>query len=200
MEKPEERGTDLSWVDGFVGRIRPYVYVRESDNVLIRMPNQAFKLNRSGCRVLKYLLERRPYPAVLAEGRGKSPRWRMTCLFFSAILRPCCGGRCASITRSPALNCVPFELGYIERPILSEVALTYDCNVSCRFCYAGCECVPSSVRREEIGRAHASRAAPDSAGQDRFPQDPGHHPATKPKCRAYPLRAANRCWRRTFWN
>jgi hypothetical protein len=36
-----------------------YVYVRETDNVLIRMPNQAFKLNR----------ERLPDSALFDQGR-----------------------------------------------------------------------------------------------------------------------------------
>ena len=44
----------LDWVDAFVDRIRPFIHVRLSDRVLIRMPNQAFKLNKTGARVLHY--------------------------------------------------------------------------------------------------------------------------------------------------
>ena len=40
----------LAWVDEFLKRIKPYVYMRLSDNVLIRMPNEAFKLNTTGAK------------------------------------------------------------------------------------------------------------------------------------------------------
>jgi radical SAM protein with 4Fe4S-binding SPASM domain len=143
-----KQGTDLSWVDRYVDRIRPYVYVRETDNVLIRMPNQAFKLNRSGCRVLKFLLKGNRIAAVLSEGRDTSAMAEDLFVFFTDLAAMLQGTLCEH-HRSPALNCVPFKLGYIERPVLSEVALTYSCNVNCRFCYAGCEYVPAvcSVKR-----------------------------------------------------
>ena len=46
----------LAWVDEFLKRIKPYVYMRLSDNVLIRMPNEAFKLNTTGARVVAHIL------------------------------------------------------------------------------------------------------------------------------------------------
>ena len=137
----ERAAADLSWVDGFIDRIRPYVYVREKDNVLIRMPNQAFKLNRSGCRVLHYLLKGGRISAVLSAGRDPAGMAGDLFPFFTDLAAMLQGTLCERHA-SPALNCVPFELGYIERPILSEVALTYACTVNCRFCYAGCECAP----------------------------------------------------------
>jgi radical SAM protein with 4Fe4S-binding SPASM domain len=139
--------SDLAWIDDFVDRIRPYIHVRETDNVLIRMPNQAFKLNRSGCRILKYLLKGGRISAVLREGRRTAEMSEDLSAFFSD-LAAMLGGKLCEQHRSPALNCVPFELGYIERPILSEVALTYACTVNCRFCYAGCRCVPEGERPE----------------------------------------------------
>ena len=154
----EKKGMDLSWVDGFVERIRPYVFVREIDNVLIRMPNQAFKLNRSGCRVLRFLLKGGRMAAVLAEGRGNPAMEDDLFIFFSDLAAMLRGTLCEHY-QSPALSCVPFELGYIERPILSEIALTYSCNVNCRFCYAGCECTPTSCS----GKKSAGRAL-DSSG------------------------------------
>jgi len=131
---------DLSWVDDFIGRIRPYVYVRKTDNVLIRMPNQAFRLNRSGCRILSYLIEGGRTSTILKEGRRTPALAEDLFVFFSDLATMLRGALCEH-HRSPALTCVPFELGYIKLPILSEIALTYDCTVKCRFCYAGCECV-----------------------------------------------------------
>ncbi|OGS58802.1 MAG: hypothetical protein A3J79_05995, partial [Elusimicrobia bacterium RIFOXYB2_FULL_62_6] len=34
----------------------------------------------------------------------------------------------------------PFVLPYNTLPVLSEIAVTYRCNLSCRFCYAACGC------------------------------------------------------------
>lgn len=39
-----------------------------------------------------------------------------------------------------ATETVPFERPHNSLPVLSEITLTYRCNVSCRFCYAGCGC------------------------------------------------------------
>jgi radical SAM protein with 4Fe4S-binding SPASM domain len=139
MAKPK---TDLSWVDGFIDRIRPYVFVRETDNVLIRMPNQAFKLNRSGCRILRFLLKGGHISDVQSAGQQTKGMAEDLFVFFSDLAAMLQGTLCEH-HKSPALRCVPFELGYIERPILSEVALTYACTVNCRFCYAGCKCVPA---------------------------------------------------------
>jgi len=37
------------------------------------------------------------------------------------------------ITQTAAVHRVEFSKGYIELPVLSEVALTYACNIKCRF-------------------------------------------------------------------
>jgi radical SAM protein with 4Fe4S-binding SPASM domain len=152
-----EQASDLSWIDGFIDRIRQYVYVREKDSVLIRMPNQAFKLNRSGCKIMSYLMKGGRISAVLKEGR-RVPHFADDLFVFFSDLASMLQGTLCEQHRSPALNCVPFGLGYIERPILSEVALTYACNVNCRFCYAGCECISAggacgSVREHPMLRA-----------------------------------------------
>ncbi len=86
-------------------------------------------------------------------------------VFFSDLAAMLRGTLCEHYS-SPALNCVPFTLGYIERPILSEVALTYDCTVNCRFCYAGCQCVPSACAGRKAARLSTSGS--DSAAQTDF--------------------------------
>ncbi|MCB0293624.1 MAG: hypothetical protein KDH97_25450, partial [Calditrichaeota bacterium] len=48
---------DIGWIDEFIANIRPYVFVRTEDNILIKRPNQAQKLNPSGARILKALLD-----------------------------------------------------------------------------------------------------------------------------------------------
>ncbi len=37
----------------------------------------------------------------------------------------------------PEVETIPYRRPYIKLPIISEVALTYRCNLACRFCYAG---------------------------------------------------------------
>jgi radical SAM protein with 4Fe4S-binding SPASM domain len=155
VEKP---AADLSWIDGFIDRIRPFVFVRQSDNVLIRMPNQAFKLNRSGSRVLHYLLQGGRVAAVLSEGDHVESMAEELLVFFRD-LAAMLGGTLCEHYQSPALSYVPFALGYIERPILSEVALTYACTVNCLFCYAGCECVPAGAGGNRPRTPHAQNSS-----------------------------------------
>ena len=155
------QGIDLHWVDGFINRIRPYVYVRQTDSVLIRMPNQAFKLNRSGCRILKYLLDGGRISGVLAADRRNPAMAGDLFVFFSDLAAMLRGTLCEHY-QSPAVSCVPFKLGYIDRPILSEVALTYDCTVNCRFCYAGCRCLPMA-RGGEMSGGRSQPRMPGSA-------------------------------------
>ena len=39
-----------------------------------------------------------------------------------------------------AVRVVPFESAFNSLPVLSEIAVTYRCNLRCRFCYAACGC------------------------------------------------------------
>lgn len=117
----------LAWVDEFLKRIKPYVYMRLSDNVLIRMPNEAFKLNTTGARVVAHILNggsvldfikvRADFP----EAENQLER------FFVDFLRVWNGEVCENY-KTDAVRRVEFNLGYIELPVLSEVALTTDCR------------------------------------------------------------------------
>lgn len=40
---------------------------------------------------------------------------------------------------TPAVTRVGYTLGYIELPVLAELAITDRCNIRCRFCYASCQ-------------------------------------------------------------
>ena len=127
----------LSWVDAFLGRIKPYVHMRLRDNVLIRMPNEAFKLNTTGARVIAHILDGGSV-ADFFEARAEDPDIETQLeRFFVDFSRLWNGAVCENY-RTPAVHRVEFALGYIELPVLSEVALTYACNITCRFCYAGC--------------------------------------------------------------
>jgi sulfatase maturation enzyme AslB (radical SAM superfamily) len=133
---------DLSWIDDFIHRVKPYIFVRESDSVLIRVPNHAMKLNQTGTRILSHLLSNGRIDEVL-NARSHDPDSRKQIhLFFSDLARVLDDRLCDRYD-SPAIQRIPFELGYIELPVLSEIAITYRCNIRCAFCYAACHCTGS---------------------------------------------------------
>ena len=62
---------EISWGDELVLNIKPYIYVRLKDNLLILVPNQAYKLNESGLYILKEMLEGRKILDILGEKFGE---------------------------------------------------------------------------------------------------------------------------------
>ena len=51
---------------------------------------------------------------------------------------------------NPAIEKKPFEMKFSEYPVLSELALTYKCNLKCQFCYAGCNCTTNPTGSDEV--------------------------------------------------
>lgn len=127
----------LSWVDEFLTRIKPYVYMRLTDNVLIRMPNEAFKLNATGARIIDHILKGGSVYDFIKVRSDFPDTGEQLERFFTDFLRVWNREVCENYTTA-AIHRVEFSTGYIELPILSEVAITYACNIKCRFCYAGC--------------------------------------------------------------
>ncbi len=132
--KPEHK---LAWVDDFLIRIKPYVHMRLKDNVLIRMPNQAFKLNSTGARVIDHILSGGSVQDIIKARPNLSETEDQLERFFTDFSLMWNGAVCENYN-TPAIQRTEFGLGYIKLPILSEVALTYACNIKCRFCYAAC--------------------------------------------------------------
>ncbi len=135
---------DLSWVDEWISRVRPYLFVREEDGVLIRRPNQAQKLNPQGVRILGPLLGGKRLSEVL-DGLGRSPRILGDVQEFLLQVKKFLEGNLREDASSSAVEVIPFEMEFSELPILSEVAITYRCNLKCSFCYAGCNCTTNPV-------------------------------------------------------
>jgi radical SAM protein with 4Fe4S-binding SPASM domain len=139
---------ELDWIDAFVAKISPYVHVRLTDRVLIRLPNQAFKLNRTGAHVLHHIVHGGSVKDILKARSFDKELPGQLRSFFTDLSRTLDSAICDAY-ESPSLERVTFELGYIELPILSEVALTWRCNIKCQFCYASCTC--TSEPDEESG-------------------------------------------------
>lgn len=136
--------TDLAWVDEFIDNVRPYVFVRCEDNLLIKRPNQAQKLNAQGARILKTLLDGTSISALL-DRTGRSPERVRDIALFLYDVRRSLEGKLDDTNRTSAVDVEPFGLGFSKLPILSEVAITYRCNLKCTFCYAGCNCTTNPV-------------------------------------------------------
>lgn len=127
----------LSWVDDFINSIKPYVYMRLRDNVLIRMPNEAFKLNSSGARVIKHILDGGSVQDFISA-RADFPETESQLERFFIDFSRLWNNEVCENYRTDAVQRTEFSIGYIQLPVLSEVALTYTCNIKCRFCYGDC--------------------------------------------------------------
>jgi MoaA/NifB/PqqE/SkfB family radical SAM enzyme len=114
--------------------------VRLNDRVLIRLPNQTFKLNRTGARLLNHIIHGGSIKDILKARSYDENLPALLHSFFTDLSRML-GSTICDNYHSPTLERIPFDLGYIELPVLSEVALTWDCNIKCRFCYASCKCI-----------------------------------------------------------
>jgi radical SAM protein with 4Fe4S-binding SPASM domain len=127
---------DIGWVDEFVEKIKPYIFVREIDNLLILIPNQAYTLNPSGVAMLLFLLKGHSILEFLYSV-GDSPRKREDLHFFFCDLRAAVSGCLREYDSRKAVAYYEYSGQVGEYPVLSEVAVTYRCNLACRFCYVG---------------------------------------------------------------
>jgi radical SAM protein with 4Fe4S-binding SPASM domain len=132
----EDRVYDLQWIDGFVRKIKSYVYVRELDHLLILVPNQAYQLNESGMRILKYLLSGHETNELLRQ-TGDDAAKRRDLHHFFCDLRAVVSGCLREQEERKAIDYFEFKGEFNEYPVLSEIAVTYMCNLHCEFCYVG---------------------------------------------------------------
>lgn len=146
----------LDWIDEYVERIREYIFVREEDCLLIKVPNEAYKLNPSGVRILRRLLDGESVIA-LWDLHSRTPEVRQDLYQFFVGLKRVLQG-CIDERHLPeAVQFKPFSLGFSTLPVLSEVALTYRCNLRCQFCYAGCSCTKRADTEGEMTTGEVCR-------------------------------------------
>ena len=130
------RAYDLHWVDEFVRKIKPYVYVREQDRLLILIPNQAYQLNASGVKMLQFLMSGKRVSDLLRMV-GNDERKRRDIHYFFCDLRAVVSGCLHENDKRKAIEYYEFDGEFNEYPVLSEIAVTYRCNLGCEFCYVG---------------------------------------------------------------
>jgi radical SAM protein with 4Fe4S-binding SPASM domain len=136
-DPPEANYNHLSWVDTFIDNVRPYIFVRLEDNLLIKRPNNATKLNPMGAHILYSLLGGTPIRQLLAKAQWDPDKINSINHFLWAV-KQYLEGSLDEFSCNPAVDSIPFEMNFSQFPVLSEIALTYRCNLKCRFCYAGC--------------------------------------------------------------
>ncbi|HNW44184.1 MAG TPA: radical SAM protein [Elusimicrobiales bacterium] len=164
----------VEWIDDYVRRIKPYVRVREKDSLLIKIPNQAWKLNPGGVKLLAFLLGGGTVMQVLEKYEDKESISLDVYAFFrdlGALLKGCYDERAPR----RAVEKTPFALPFNQLPVLSEIALTYRCNLACRFCYASCGCRKDLSSRsgddsaKELGTARVKEMIDIIAGEAQIP-------------------------------
>lgn len=156
----EEFGTrleHLDWIDEFVARVKDYVRVRPEDGVLIKMPQEVFQLNRSGLLLLERALggEKARRIALSAGALNHPERIARIHTFFCDV-RDLLANRLGDGSGRAATNVSRFEGSFTRYPVLSEIAVTYRCNLACTFCYAGCGTPDASPGNASVER-HRNR-------------------------------------------
>lgn len=137
VQEPAQASTvrELSWIDGFYREMKPFLFVRDEDGVVILPPNQVYKANESGIGILRHM-ERTGSIARL-PGLRDGERAAQVNAFFSD-LRDFCRGDTRGMDRRSGVEMVPYSFSYTSLPILAEIAVTYRCTNACLFCYASC--------------------------------------------------------------
>jgi radical SAM protein with 4Fe4S-binding SPASM domain len=131
---------DLSWVDGFIAQAGRAMFLREEDRLLIVAPNKSFKLNASAIAVLGPLLAGATLAQALPGIEKDAEKSRDVDAFFRG-LRGLISGRFGESGPGAGVEVKPFARPHNTLPVLSEIAVTYRCNLDCVFCYAACSCV-----------------------------------------------------------
>ena len=129
---------DLRWVDELVRNARPHLVVRPEDELLILVPNRPVKVNRTAARILGMMLDEGLGIAEVLAREGDGPRRRSEIHAFFADLASWLDGTIGEGFGRRAVVQEPFTADFCRYPVLAEVALTYRCNLTCGFCYAGC--------------------------------------------------------------
>ncbi|UCD29972.1 MAG: radical SAM protein [Planctomycetota bacterium] len=152
----EEFGTTLEhldWINGYVARIRPYICLRSEDGVLIKMPTEVFKLNPSGIKILERVIEGEKIQDIALSNGSADHCERIAQIHaFFCDLRDLLGNRLGNGRDRRATTVTRFEGSFTRYPVLSEIAITYRCNLACTFCYAGCgtsDATPGNPAKEK---------------------------------------------------
>lgn len=139
----------LDWIDAYAAAIREFVVVRPADNLLIKVPNEAYRLNSSGVRILQTLFSGGRVDDLWAT-HGRTEMVRRDLYEFFTGLKQVLQGCVDESNPPPGVTRVNFTLPFSTLPVLAEVAVTGRCNLACKFCYAACSCRASTAPGREM--------------------------------------------------
>ena len=130
----EDLSCRLNWIDPFFNSVKDRIFFRDTDDVLIVPPNQVYKLNKTGIRMLAHLSSGKgihSFPGLISAERIDE-----THAFFKALQALYSTGTVGNDPAAlQALESAPYDFNFTRLPILAEIAVTYRCNNSCSFCY-----------------------------------------------------------------
>lgn len=123
-----------------VNSTREYIYIRPEDGLIILRPNRLHYLNETATLMLDRLYGDSQGPDVEAVVRLVTQRYqvdesrvredlRKLLISVAALLND-------NVCGAPSIRQTPYGSHRRELPVLSEIALTYDCQNRCTFCYA----------------------------------------------------------------
>ena len=155
-QEGEAFGTELrhlDWIDQFVANVRPYIRVRLEDEVLIKMPMEVFQINRTGLKLLDRAMKGESIQEIAesVEARDHPERVEQIHRFFCDV-RDLLSSRIGDGRGRSTTRVGRFEGSFTRYPVLSEIAVTYRCNLACTFCYAGCgtpDATPGNAQAEK---------------------------------------------------
>jgi len=127
---------DLRWVNELTANLRGHAMVRPEDNLFILLPNRPFKLNKSAAALLDAMINREAPVQQILRQAGDTPEKRRELHVFFADLQDLAAGRLGEGRGRLAVTQQPFSADFCRYPVLSELAVTYRCNLKCAFCYA----------------------------------------------------------------
>jgi radical SAM protein with 4Fe4S-binding SPASM domain len=129
---------DLRWVEELVASVRPHLVVRPEDELVILLPNTPIKVNKTALRILSVMLHEGAGIADVLSREGDTPRRRSELHDFFTDLAAWLRGELGEADGRRAVLYEPFRRDFCRYPLLSEIALTYECDLKCSFCYAAC--------------------------------------------------------------
>jgi radical SAM protein with 4Fe4S-binding SPASM domain len=138
VSRDQPHPVDLRWVDELMASARRHLMVRPEDELLILVPNRPVKVNGTALRVLSAMVDDGAGIAEVLAREGDGPARRRELHAFFTDLQDWLRGTLGDGEGRRAVVAEPFRAEFCDYPVLSEVALTYRCNLSCAFCYAGC--------------------------------------------------------------
>ncbi len=118
----------VSWIYDFWRILSPYAYARMEDNVVILPPNLVYKTNATGARLVSFVNA----GGCFADIPGFCARRAAEIDSFFKTIKAVYEGR------KPVMDRIAYSFDFTSLPVLGEIAVTYDCNNRCRFCYASC--------------------------------------------------------------